>query len=304
MDVLEQRFYSRHQFIRLAGIAGASLLVAGCSRDDSPSGDAPVSDADVREYDASYQAFDHARSSGEIRESGVLRVGVCSDARPYSYLDDTGNYAGFEVALVKKLLWDVADTVQFVGTDPADVVPYLASNKVDAVICGEALPTDDVWQAFPFFAPKQAIVTKAGTEFASIDELGDNVVCVCKGTFAERFIKEQTSTADVRVYETHTATFQALLSGTASAMCIDQVLARSWTHHNPGHVVALDDLGDPCPSGILVAAQNEDLLMFMNHESFVLVNDGYVRGMYDKHIVPQLFGADYLQALLPIEQDI
>ena len=304
MDEVRQRLYSRHQFICLAGLAGASLLVAGCGKGDSPTGDDLPDDDAVKSFDEKFQASDHARSVEEICESGVVRIGVCSDAQPYGYLDVNGNYTGFEFSLANKVRWDLDVSPRYIETDPADVVSYLLANKVDAVICGEALPTDDVWQAFPFFAPRQAIVAKVGTELADVDGLEGKTVSVCKGTYAQRFIEGKLATAEVRPYETHTAAFQALQNGTASALCIDQIIARSWTLANPDYVVVLDDLGDPCPSGILVAAQNENLLEYMNHETFMLVNDGYVRGMYDKHLVPQLGGADYSQALLPVEQDV
>lgn len=304
MDEVRQRLYSRHQFICLAGLAGASLLVAGCGKSDSPTGEDLPGDEDVKSYDEAFQASDHARSVEEIQESGVLRIGVCSDAQPYGYLDVVGNYTGFEASLANKLRWDLDVSPRYIETDPADVVPYLLSNKVDVVICGEAFPTDDVWQAFPFFAPRQAIVTKVGTELTSVDGLEGKTVSVCKDTYAQRFIEGQLETADVRAYESHTSAYQALQSGTASALCVDQVVARAWTLANPDYAVVLDNLGDPCPSGILVAAQNENLLEYMNHETFMLVNDGFVRGMYDKHVIPQVGGADYSQALLTVEQDV
>ncbi|MBP3894457.1 MAG: transporter substrate-binding domain-containing protein [Atopobiaceae bacterium] len=301
MDEVRQRLYSRHQFIRLAGLAGAALLATGCGKSAPSSEDTP---ADVRAYDETYQAFDHARSVSEIQESGVLRIGVCSDTQPLSHLNIGGNYTGFEVAIANKLRWDIGSGIRYVETDPVDVAAYLASNKVDAVICSQMLPTDDVWQAFPFFAPRQAIVTKAGAEVATLDELEGSVVSVCEGTYAQRYIERQLMTADVHAYESHTTAYQALMNGTARALCVDQVVARCWTMNNPGYAVAIDDLGDPCPSGIMVAAQNEDLLKFMNHETYTLVNDNFVRRMYEKHIVPQVAGADYAQVLLPVTQDV
>jgi len=298
-----QRLYNRHQFMCAMGVGCVSILAAGCAHNDGHKAAALADPADVQAFDQSFQAFDHARSVGEIQASGTLVVGICTDAKPYGYLDIIGNYQGFEHSLANKARWDIGAGVRYVHTDPADVEPYLLSNKIDMAICGTAVPTDDVWQAFPFVAPRQALVVGEGTQAGGLEALGAMSVAVCRGTYAQQYL-EGLGVGEVQAYDSYTGACQALLGKAASALCCDQFVARSFVLANPGHVVALDDLGEACPSGIMVAAGNDDLLAWANHETYMLVNDGYVKGMYDKHVVPELVGTDYSHTLLPVEQDV
>lgn len=302
MDMTRRHLYSRHQFIRAMGVGCASILASGCARNDGQEA-AHADPADVEAFDQSFQAFDHARSVGEIQESGTVVIGFCSDAKPYGYLDIIGNYQGFEYSLANKVRWDIGAGLRCVHTDPADVVPYLLSNKIDMAICGTALPTDDVWQAFPFVAPRQTMVVKEGTKLGGLEALDGMSVAVCRGTYAQQYL-EDIGASVVQPYDSYTGACQALITQAASVLCCDQFVARSFVLANPGHVIALDDLGEACPSGILVAAGNDDLLTWANHETFMLANDGYVKGMYDKHVVPELAGTDYSHTLLPVEQDV
>lgn len=303
VNMVGQRLYSRSQFIRAAGAACAWALVSGCSRVEAPD-EKQVDAADAQAFDQSFQAFDHARSVAEIQQSGTLVVGVCTDAKPYGYLDIIGNYQGFDYSLANKVRWDIGAGVRYVHTDPSDVAPYLLSHRVDMVICSSAAPTADVEQAFPFVAPRQALVVKDGTQLTGVEALESMAVAVCRGTHAQQYLEGIGGAKEVLAFDAYTDAYQALLSQTAQVLCVDQYVARSFVLANPGHVVALDDLGEACPAGIMVASGNDDLLTWADHETYVLVNDGYVKGMYDKHVVPELVGTDYSHTLLPVEQDV
>lgn len=304
MGEVGQYMLSRHQFLKLARLAGASILVGGCGAREMSADTAPV-DVDKAQFlDQSYQALDHWRTSQQIRESGELVVGVSADVKPYGHIDDLGNYTGFEVAIAHRLRWDLGVGIRFVETDPRDVAPYLAANKVDVVVCGTAVPTNEVWQATPFIAPRQALVANATQGIVSVQDLLGLDVAVCEGTHAARLVDGLQVATNLHAYESYTGAFQALKTGAASALCVDQLAARAWTLANPEFAVVIDDMGEPCPAGILVAPENEELLKYMNHLTFVLVNDGVVRGVYEKQVAPDLSGVDYSHTLLPVEQDV
>ena len=304
MDMVEQRLCTRHQFIRAAGMACVLALLPGCARNDADNTAESVDVDDARAFDLSFQAFDHARTVGEIQESGTLVVGICTDAKPYGYLDIIGNYQGFDYSMANKVRWDIGAGVRYVHTDPCDVEPYLLSHKVDMAICSTAMPADGVWRAFPFVAPRQALVVREGLQLASVEELRDLIVAVCRGTYAEQYLEGVGAVGEVQSFDAYTDAFQAMLDQTVSVLCVDQFVARSFVLANPGHVVVLDNLGDASPASIMVASGNDDLLDWANHETYVLVNDGYVKGMYDKHVVPELVGTDYSHALLPVDKDV
>lgn len=303
MDGANRQPISRRQFLGIAQMACASVMLAGCASAETQT-EAPLEESDVQEFDQSFQSLGSARTLQEIIASGTIVVGVCSDARPYGYLDGGGNYVGLDVASADVVAWDSSVSIRYVETDPADVESYLQSHKVDVVISSTAVPGESCLQSTPFIAARQAIVVKEGVTLDALESLSGMRVAACSGTFAERFIADAGVGADVHSYDSYTMAYQALKNGTVDALCVDQLIARVWAKNNKGYVVALDDLGEPCPAGILVSGDNESLAAEMSHGAFRLVNEGRVYAAYDKYVVPSLGGVDYKSVLLSIEEDV
>ncbi|MBQ6524516.1 MAG: transporter substrate-binding domain-containing protein [Atopobiaceae bacterium] len=297
---------SRRQFVQMMGLAGALVLAGGCAS-ESPDGEGVgigdvVSADEASSIDRTYRAFGSIRTLEEIRDSGTFVVGVCSDARPYGYINGSGNYVGLDVAFADAIGWDMGVEVRYVETDPVDVVPYLSANKVDAVLCSTALPVG-VSTATPFVALRQAIVARASSTLASMDDLSGSEVGVCSGTAAEEFLTKAAPDVSVCSFSSYTGAYQAMRDGAVVALCLDQLVARSWAKTNPAFSVLLDNLGEPCPIGAMVAMGNEDLLAVINHETFSLVNDGRIKSAFNKYVVPDLSGVDYTGVLLPVQEE-
>ena len=303
MDGANRQPISRRQFLGIAQTVCTSFMLAGCARHETQT-ETPLEESDVQEFDQSFQSLGSARTMQEIIASRTIVVGVCSDARPYSYLDGGGNYVGLDVVSADVVAWDWGVSVRYVETDPADAESYLQSHKVDAVFCSTAVPGESCLQSTPFIAARQAIVAKEGVTLEALEDLSGMKVAVCKGTFAERFITDAGVSADVRSYDSYTLTYQALKNGAVDVLCVDQLIARVWVKNNKGYVVVLDDLGEPCPAGILVSGDNESLVTEMSHEAFRMVNEGRVFAAYDKYVAPSLNGVDYKSVLLTIEEDV
>ena len=77
-----------------------------------------------------------------IKQSGRIRFGYQSDARPFSYRDQSGNVAGFTVALCKTVAGAVKEelgvpglNVEWIAVGPADRFTAVSTGKVD-VFCG------------------------------------------------------------------------------------------------------------------------------------------------------------------------
>lgn len=292
---------NRRRFVQLAGLASLSLIAGGCS-DSQNDAQRLVSGQDAQAVDQTFRAFDHARTLEEIRVSGEIVVGISSDAAPYGYLNEMGNYAGLEAELASLVGWDVGASVRYVQTDPSDVGPYLQAHKIDAAFCFTSLPGNDVLVSFPFIETRQALVT-SDAALMRLDEVGGMSIAVCAGTYAEALVVEELSGAHAASFSSYTNTFAALREGLVASACVDQFIARAWVRNNGGYSVTLDDLGDAHPAGIMVSSENDELLGHMNHEVFAQVNGGAVRKLYEKLVAPVLSGADYSQSLLPVASD-
>jgi putrescine:ornithine antiporter len=96
-----------------------------------------------------------------IKQSGRIKFGYQSDARPFSYRDQSGNAAGFTVALCKTVAGAIKDelglsalNVEWVAVGPADRFTAVSTGKVDA-FCGADTDTwsrrQDVAFSIPVF---------------------------------------------------------------------------------------------------------------------------------------------------------
>ena len=83
-----------------------------------------------------------------IKQSGKIRFGYQPDARPFSFRDQSGNAAGFSVALCKKVADAAKETlglptlnVEWVAVGAADRFTAVSTGKID-VFCGA---DSDTW---------------------------------------------------------------------------------------------------------------------------------------------------------------
>jgi len=94
-----------------------------------------------------------------IRENGKLRLGFYTDARPFSYRDETGKAAGFTVALGESIAKDVKTAlglpglaVEFVAVTRAERLDAVQQGEVE-LLCGPAAATLASRQAVAFSIP-------------------------------------------------------------------------------------------------------------------------------------------------------
>lgn len=74
------------------------------------------------------------RTLDEIKDSGEINIGVFSDKNPFGYVDDNGNYQGYDVYFAERLGKDLGVKINYVSTEAANRVEYLETGKVDVIL--------------------------------------------------------------------------------------------------------------------------------------------------------------------------
>ena len=62
------------------------------------------------------------RTLDEIKESGTINIGVFSDKNPFGYVDENGEYQGYDVYFARRIGEDLGVEVNFVSTEAANRV--------------------------------------------------------------------------------------------------------------------------------------------------------------------------------------
>ena len=84
------------------------------------------------------------RTLDEIKASGTINIGVFSDKNPFGYVDENGEYQGYDVYFARRIGEDLGVTVNYVSTEAANRVEYLETGKVDIVLANNEPPAPEI----------------------------------------------------------------------------------------------------------------------------------------------------------------
>ena len=286
---------SRRTFVKLFGssvMTMASLGMAGCggSSEDAAASDI-ASDA---------EGF---RTLDQIKESGTVIIGVFSDKAPFGYVDDAGEYQGYDIEFANRLVTDLGTQVEWVATDPANRVPFLESNKVDIILANFTV-TDEraekVDFSLPYMKVQLGVVSPDSALVKSVDDLARKTLIVVKGTTAETFFEQEYPDVELQKYDQYADAYNALLDGRGDAFSTDNTEVLAWAKENPGFTVGIDALGNEDTIAAAVAKGNDTLLGFIDDEIKALADENFFHNAYDKTLAP-VYGTDVDPDTLVVE---
>ena len=179
-----------------------------------------------------------ADALADIDKAKSLRVSIDPAAPPYSAMDQSGNYAGTEVEIAKKLAVDWGVKLEIVATSPANRIPFLVTGKTDVVISTLSI-TDERRKVVDFTRPYSAIQVVVGVPKASaVNGLPDLVgkrVAVTRGTTNDTELTRAASAGtNIIRFEDDATSITALISGQADAFATAPVLLGTANKQKPG----------------------------------------------------------------------
>ena len=96
------------------------------------------------------------RTLDEIKSSGTINIGVFSDKNPFGYVDENGEYQGYDVYFANRLGEDLGVKVNFVSTEAANRIEYLQTGKVDLILANFTV-TDERKEEVDFALPYMSV---------------------------------------------------------------------------------------------------------------------------------------------------
>lgn len=286
---------SRRTFVKLFGssvMTMASLGMAGCGGSSE--------DAAATDIASDAEGF---RTLDQIKESGTVIIGVFSDKAPFGYVDDAGEYQGYDVEFANRLVTDLGTQVEWVATDPANRVPFLESNKVDIILANFTV-TDEraekVDFSLPYMKVQLGVVSPDSALVKSVDDLTGKTLIVVKGTTAETFFEQEYPDVELQKYDQYADAYNALLDGRGDAFSTDNTEVLAWAKENPGFTVGIDALGNEDTIAAAVAKGNDTLLGFIDDEIKALADENFFHNAYDKTLAP-VYGTDVDPDTLVVE---
>lgn len=225
-----------------------------------------------------------ARTLDEIKESGELVVGVFSDKKPFGYVDENGDYQGYDVYFARRLAEDLGTELKLVSVDAPNRVEYLTSAKVDIILANFTVTPERaevVDFALPYMKVALGVVSPDGTLITDVAQLDGKTLIVSKGTTAETYFTENHPEVKLLKFDTYTEAFNALLDGRGDALSTDNTEVLAWALDNPGFTVGIESLGSLDTIAPAVQKGNETVLAFINDEIVKLAEENFFHADFD-----------------------
>ncbi len=241
------------------------------------------------------------RTLEEIQASGTINIGVFSDKNPFGYVDENGEYQGYDVYFANRIGEDLGVEINYVSTEAANRVEYLETGKVDIILANftvTAERAEKVDFALPYMNVALGVVSPDSRVITDLSEIGEGEpVIVISGTTAETYLIENNPEITLQKYDTYANAKNALENGNAVAWANDNTEVIAYALQNPGFTVGIPSLGSQDTIAPAVTKGNESLLNWINEEIVALAEENFFHQDYEATLA-ETYGLDYEESLV------
>lgn len=273
--------------VTIAVLTGALLAGCGSAKSETSSNGGSK--------DAGYRTLD------EIKESGEINIGVFSDKSPFGYVDENGDYAGYDVYFAERLGKDLGVKINYVSTEAANRIEYLQTGKVDIILANFTVTEEraqEVDFALPYMNVALGVVSPDNAVVTSLDDIGaDDQVIVISGTTAETYLTKNYPDIKLQKYDAYAEAKTAFENGNGVAWANDNTEVIAFANENPGYTVGIPSLGDSDTIAPAVTKGNDTLLNWINDEIESLGNENFFHADYEATLL-DTYGQEYENTLV------
>ena len=241
------------------------------------------------------------RTLDEIRDSGTVNIGVFSDKNPFGYVDENGEYQGYDVYFARRLAEDLGVKLNLVSTEAANRIEYLQTGKVDIILANFTVTpqrAEEVDFAPPYMNVALGVVSPDSRVIESLDNWNaDDQMIVISGTTAETYLTENYPDMKLQKYDTYANAKNAMENGSAAAWANDNTEVIAFALQSPGFTVGIPSLGSQDTIAPAVSKGNETLLGWINEEIRELGKESFFHADYEATLV-DTYGLDYEDSLV------
>lgn len=271
--------------LTLAGALTLGMTACGSSSDS----------ASNKKSDTVYRSLD------EIKKSGTINIGVFSDKNPFGYVDENGDYQGYDVYFAERLGEDLGVDVNFVSTEAANRIEYLQTGKVDVILANFTVTderAEEVDFALPYMNVALGVVSRDDNVIESLDNWNpDDSIIVISGTTAETYLVENYPDIQLQKFDSYATAKEAFENGTSVAWANDNTEVIAFALQNDGYTVGIPSLGSNDTIAPAVTKGNDTLLNWINDEITSLGEENFFHADYEATLV-DTYGTEYEESLV------
>lgn len=241
------------------------------------------------------------RTVDEIKASGTINIGVFSDKSPFGYVDENGQYQGYDVYFANRIGQDLGVKINYVSTEAANRIEYLQTGKVDIILANFTVTPEraqEVDFASPYMNVALGVVSPDSAVITSLEDIGpENQVIVISGTTAETYLEKNYPNIRLQKYDAYAEAKTAFENGNGVAWANDNTEVIAFAIENPGYTVGIPSLGSADTIAPAVTKGNESLLNWLGDEIAALGKERFFHADYEATLL-DTYGSDYEDTLV------
>jgi polar amino acid transport system substrate-binding protein len=269
------------KLVLTALLAAAVLGLSACG---SSTADTDSTAADTSEVTVDEAAVD------ETEERTTFTVGFDAEFPPYGYMDDNGDYVGFDLDLAQEVCdrqgWELIK--QPIDWNAKDM--ELSSGTIDCIWNGFTMNgrEDKYTWSDPYINNKQVVVVGADSGIETLDDLAGKVVGVQQDSSALAALEEDRADlaetfASLEQYADYNTAFMDLQAGAIDALAVDiGVASYQIASRGDGYVILDEELSSE-QYGIGFLLGNEALRDTVQETLMEMVEDGTFASIVEKY---------------------
>lgn len=291
---MKQSKITRRSFLLGLGAVSAAAVLSACGG-SSASGSTAVSGTTASGSGVVYRTLD------EIKAAGTINIGVFSDKNPFGYVDENGEYQGYDIYFGNRIGEDLGVEINYVSTEAANRIEYLQTGKVDVILANFTVTSEraeEVDFALPYMNVALGVISPESNVITSLDNwnAGDQMI-VISGTTAETYLTKNYPDIPLQKYDSYATAKNALENGNGVAWANDNTEVIAFANQNPGYTVGIPSLGSADTIAPAVSKGNTTVLDWLNEEIRALGEENFFHKDYEATLV-DTYGADYEDELV------
>ena len=291
---MKQSKITRRSFLLGLGAVSAAAVLSACGG-SSASGSTAVSGTTASSSGVVYRTLD------EIKAAGTINIGVFSDKNPFGYVDENGEYQGYDIYFGNRIGEDLGVEINYVSTEAANRIEYMQTGKVDVILANFTVTperAEEVDFALPYMNVALGVISPESNVITSLDNwnAGDQMI-VISGTTAETYLTKNYPDIPLQKYDSYATAKNALENGNGVAWANDNTEVIAFANQNPGYTVGIPSLGSADTIAPAVSKGNTTVLDWLNEEIRALGEENFFHKDYEATLV-DTYGADYEDELV------
>lgn len=232
-----------------------------------------------------------AGNADGLSTEGKFVVGFDAEYPPYGYMDDNGDYTGFDLELAQGVCdiegWELVKTP--IDWDAKDM--ELNSGNIDCIWNGFTMNgrEDSYTFSVPYVNNSQVIVTAEDSGIESLADLAGRTVGVQADSAALSLLSEggdqanlAATFADMQQFADYNTAFTELMAGSLDAVAIDIGVAQYQIRGRDGYKI-LDEYLNAEQYAVGFKKGNTALADIINEDLKVLLDDGTFESLAEKY---------------------